>query len=136
MLHGFKGKDGKPFDARLRLEDNKVVFLFETSESIGECPQCGGAVVESSRAWGCANWRESDGGCRFAIWKEVAGRRLTKADVLVLLKGGKVGPYPFHSREGKEFTAFLALDPGDGHRLQMSFPADPQEPDPDYEEDE
>ena len=54
----------------------------------GVCPLCGGGIVESDRAFGCARWRE---GCKFTIWKNAAerrgGRALDAADALALLRG-------------------------------------------------
>ena len=54
----------------------------------GTCPLCGGGIVESERAFGCARWRE---GCKFTIWKNAAerkgGRALEAADALALLRG-------------------------------------------------
>ncbi|NOZ83942.1 MAG: hypothetical protein GXP60_03905 [Epsilonproteobacteria bacterium] len=28
------------------------------NEILGKCPECGGDVVESKKAYGCSNWRE------------------------------------------------------------------------------
>ena len=44
-------------------------FNFEASTvvSFGTCPDCGQAVVETAKAFGCTGYKE---GCKFVIWKE------------------------------------------------------------------
>lgn len=37
-----------------------------------KCPQCGGRILESARAFGCERWRE---GCKFTIWKDALARQ-------------------------------------------------------------
>jgi len=51
------------------------------------CPRCKqGALMAGRRGWGCTRWRE---GCAFVIWFEVAGRRLTAAQLRDLVEKGK-----------------------------------------------
>jgi DNA topoisomerase-3 len=38
------------------------------------------------RGWGCTRWRD---GCSFVVWFEVAGRRLTSAQLRDLVEKGK-----------------------------------------------
>ncbi len=75
VIRGFISKNGKPFDAALRLDENgKAVFDFsdreerrkETPESppTPTCPKCGGGIVKGRTAYGCSNWRS---GCDFRI---------------------------------------------------------------------
>jgi DNA topoisomerase-3 len=137
VLHGFKSKDGKEFAAKLRLDpenEYKVAYEFEAPRVIGKCPECDGEVVEKPKSWSCTKWREADGRCGFVIWKTIAGRNLTEADALALLAGSTIGPYPFRSQEGKEFTAYLRLNPEEGHKVQMGFPDEEDADDPDYGE--
>jgi len=75
----------------------------------GPCPVCReGRVIEGKKAWGCSRWKE---GCRFAIWKEVAGKRLSVTHVKALLAGQ---PTPeikgFRGKSGQAFAARLRLD--------------------------
>lgn len=139
----FVGKGGKPFDASLKLEFNEndarwgVRFIFSGQEAmpgeqgqsgapaaslaLGVCPRCGGEVVEGKKGFGCSNWRDKDGGCRFVIWKEIAGRRLSEADVKKLLEQGETGILNgFISRKGKEFSARLKLE-GDEYKTVFVF---------------
>ena len=51
------------------------------------CPRCKqGALMAGRRGWGCTRWRE---GCPFVIWFEVAGRRLSAAQLRDLVEKGK-----------------------------------------------
>ncbi len=82
LIRGFiSPKSGKTFDARLRLQDGKVIFDFSaphtasataatakkknpllSAERIGACPRCGRSVIRGKNAYGCSGWRE---GCAF-----------------------------------------------------------------------
>jgi DNA topoisomerase III len=51
------------------------------------CPLCKqGTLMTGRRGWGCTRWRE---GCPFVIWFEIAGRRLTAAQLRDLVEKGK-----------------------------------------------
>ncbi|HEX2807562.1 MAG TPA: DNA topoisomerase, partial [Kineosporiaceae bacterium] len=55
---------------------------FTTRQALGPCPiaGCGGQVVERSKSWSCDSWvSKEEPGCGYAIWKQAAGRRVTKA---------------------------------------------------------
>jgi DNA topoisomerase-3 len=77
---------------------------------LGTCPLCKrGVVTENAKAYGCSRYRE---GCRFAIWKRVAGKRLTERQVQSLLVRGCTERLKgFKSKAGKPFAARLKLDP-------------------------
>jgi DNA topoisomerase-3 len=81
-------------------------------EAIGKCPACGGQIVEGRKGYGCARWHEQDGGCRWVIWKEVAGKALSAAVARELLTAGETKREirGFQSKAGKEFSARLRLD--------------------------
>jgi DNA topoisomerase-3 len=65
-------------------------------------------VAENTKAYGCSRYRE---GCKFAIWKVVAGKRLTERQVQALLTRGFTEPIKgFKSKAGKPFAASLKLD--------------------------
>ena len=74
IIRGFVSKNGKTFDAALKLDENgKAVFDFEArdrerapkvSPPVPICPKCGGRIVKGRTAYGCANWKE---GCEFRI---------------------------------------------------------------------
>jgi DNA topoisomerase-3 len=85
---------------------------------LGVCPLCKqGELMETARAYGCSRYRD---GCGFAVWKTVAGVRLTKAQVRALLEQGGTGPIEgFKSKSGRVFSAALRL--GTDGRVEMDF---------------
>ena len=111
VLKGFKNKAGNPFDAALTLKEGSVVFDFDRP-SLGTCPVCEkGQVVETNKAFSCNQWRET--GCKFAIWKEIAKRKITVLEAKVLLDQGELEKLSgFKSKAGKEFSAALTLKQG------------------------
>lgn len=81
------------------------------SAVLGHCPKCGGDVIEGAKSYGCAKWRE---GCRFAIWKTIAGKRITVRVAQALLKEGRSGVLKgFSSKSGSTFEARLKLVEGE-----------------------
>lgn len=78
---------------------------------IGElgCPRCHqGTLITGARGWGCSRWRE---GCRFVVWFETAGRRLSAAQLRDLVTRGKTRKARFVSDRGVELDGRLVLDP-------------------------
>ena len=91
-------------------------------EAIGKCPRCGGTVIEGRKGFGCSRWRQQDGGCRWVIWKDVAGKDLTAAQARELLTAGETKREikGFKSKAGKEFAARVKLDRDTG-RVSFVF---------------
>jgi DNA topoisomerase-3 len=72
------------------------------------CPLCKqGLVVAGNRGWGCNRWRE---GCAFVIWFEIAGRRITDAELALLVSKGKTRKRTWRSGDGAEIAGRLVLD--------------------------
>jgi len=72
------------------------------------CPRCKqGALVAGKRGWGCARWRE---GCAFVIWFEIAGRRITDAELTDLVSKGTTRKRKWRSDQGAEIGGRLVLD--------------------------
>ncbi len=89
-----------------------------SGETVGACPKCGAPVVETKKAFGCSAWKQS--GCDFAVWKTVAGKRVSEAQVKQLLAKGRTGQLKgFKSKAGKPFEAALSLD-GE-YRVKLEF---------------
>lgn len=108
VIEGFKSREGKPFNARLILQDHKVAFNFDMP-ALATCPSCGKDIVETAKAYSCSGWKET--GCKVAIWKEMAQRKIKKEEALQLLKDGEIGPLDgFVSKSGSNFSARLKLD--------------------------
>jgi DNA topoisomerase-3 len=72
------------------------------------CPRCQvGFLITGSRGWGCSRWRD---GCRFVIWFETAGRRLSVAQLRDLVTRGKTRKARFRTQSGAEIDGRLVLD--------------------------
>ncbi|MFZ5592492.1 MAG: topoisomerase C-terminal repeat-containing protein, partial [Bacillota bacterium] len=81
-----------------------------TRTMVGKCPLCGKDVVEGKKGFGCSGWKD---GCKFVIWKEVAGKKITAKQAETLLAGKQTGVLKgFRSKAGKEFSAALKLAAG------------------------
>ncbi|WP_022669439.1 type IA DNA topoisomerase [Desulfospira joergensenii] len=113
LITGFKSQEGKNFSAYLVLKEGKAVF---ESEKI-LCPECKkGHIFENKKAFGCSEYKE---GCKFVIWKEIAGKTLTMAQVKQLIETGKTGYISgFTSSKGKSFSAYLVLR---GGKIEFEF---------------
>lgn len=78
--------------------------------SLGKCPLCNANVVEQKKSFSCSGWKA---GCKFAIWKSIAGKRIGKRIAQTLLKKGKTSELKgFKSKAGKPFNAKLKLTDG------------------------
>jgi DNA topoisomerase-3 len=88
-----------------------------SAEPLGTCPKCGAPVVETKKAYGCSAWKA---GCKFAIWKNVSGKRVTEVQARQLLTEGRTGQLKgFKSKAGKPYSAALVLD-GE-HKVRLEF---------------
>lgn len=128
-IDGFVSKKGTTFSASLKLvqqeNDWKVQFNFGSQEEMGICPACGGKIVEGKKGFGCANWKEEDGGCKFVIWKTIAQKELPKEAVKLLLeKGISESIDGFVSRKGSMFSARLKLQKDDAGTYKAVFDFD------------
>jgi len=92
-------------------------------EVIAKCPVCGGDIVETQKAYSCANWSRKDGGCKFVIWKTFYNKKITKSMVKALIeKGRTVKIRGFVSRRtGKEFDAVLKLEKQEDGNYRVKF---------------
>nr|WP_243239753.1 type IA DNA topoisomerase [Sulfobacillus harzensis] len=88
-------------------------------EDLGACPVCQiGRVVGNAKGWGCSRWRE---GCSFMIWRTVAGKKLTPAQVKTLMAGKTTATLKgFKSKSGKSFQARLKYSQESG-RIEFVF---------------
>ena len=83
---------------------------FTAREGTGVCPLCGKPVIENKKAYGCSGWKE---GCKFTIWKQVAGKNISQAQARKIISKGKSDLIKgFKSKKGTEFDAYLELDSG------------------------
>lgn len=81
------------------------------SVALGPCPLCRSEVVEQEKSYRCGGWRQ---GCKFAIWKMIAGKRISVNTAQALLSQGRTLPFKgFKSKAGKLFEARLTLHAGE-----------------------
>jgi DNA topoisomerase III len=79
--------------------------------TLGRCPLCGSEVVEQANSYRCSGWQR---GCKFAIWKTIAGKRITARIAQTLLKQGRSRVLKgFASKSGRRFEARLRLEGGE-----------------------
>ena len=82
----------------------------DTATELGDCPVCGRQIIVGQRGYGCSGWRE---GCKFVIWKEIAGKKIRASTAKRLLQDGKTSKLKgFQSKAGKPFDARLKLEEG------------------------
>jgi DNA topoisomerase-3 len=78
----------------------------ESVEPFGACPKCGQPLQERFKSFECGN-----DDCDFVIWKTVAGRMFSRAEVETLAKDRKIGPLGgFRSKANRRFDAIVKLD--------------------------
>lgn len=118
-VRGFKGKNGKKFDACLVLEKEEngkhaIKFDFENVErkkiKDAVCPLCGGEIVQTPFGYGCVNYeKDNPASCRFSIGK-MAGKDIPESQIKELLINGRTATLRgFKSKSGKKFDARIAL---------------------------
>lgn len=93
-----------------KMTKNKQIIISNgkpEKKSIGNCPLCGKPINENSKAYGCSGYKE---GCKFTIWKTVAGKKLPMSAVKMLIAGKETDLVKgFKSRSGNKFNAKLKL---------------------------
>jgi DNA topoisomerase III len=78
--------------------------------ALGPCPLCGSVVVEQANSYACSGWK---GGCKFTVWKTIAGKAIGVRAAQSLLKSGHTALLKgFRSKAGKPFDARLKLEGG------------------------
>jgi DNA topoisomerase-3 len=93
-----------------------------TLASIGKCPDCGGEVVAGTKGYGCRNWKEADGRCRFTIWKSMAGKTISPELAREILEQKKTEILTFISKKGRPFRARICLEKeGGAHKAVLKF---------------
>ncbi|MGE4169361.1 MAG: DNA topoisomerase 3 [Candidatus Margulisiibacteriota bacterium] len=91
-----------------QVKASTTVAVGAIKDSLGPCPKCSGAVVETKMAYGCSQWKATE--CSFKIWKTIAGKEITSSQAKALLKTKKSKVIKgFKSKEGKTFEAALAI---------------------------
>ena len=127
-LDGFRSKIGRPFSAKLRLNDAYEVQFdfgdgsgdgadgeapdFSAQESLGPCPKCGSRVFELPAAYVCEKAVGPEKTCDFRSGRVILQRPIERAQMQKLLATGKTDLLQFvSSRTRRPFAAFLVRQP-------------------------
>lgn len=88
------------------------------------CPVCGRPIVQNSKAYGCSGYKD---GCRFVVWKEIAGKKITVENVRELIENGETSLIKgFKSKDGRAYDASLKWS-AEEERVVQSFPVERKE---------
>lgn len=98
-----------------------------SEQTLGNCPKCGGEVIEGKKGFGCSNWRK---GCAFVLWKTpICGKILTPHQVRQLIKTGKTPLIKgFKSKSGQSFAAYLVWENAAEAKLTFKFKTEERQP--------
>ncbi len=104
LIKGFRGKSGNSFDAAVVCKNGELSFDFgAVDDSAPACPKCGRPMRFMPKSCMC-------GECKYTVWRNVAGKALSDAQLSTLIKKGRTGKLSgFVSRAGKNFEAVLVL---------------------------
>jgi DNA topoisomerase III len=112
LVEEVRSKEGERVAALVKSGGNG-----DNGTPLGTCPKCGSPVVETKKSYGCSAWK---GGCKFAIWKTVSGKRVSESQARQLLIKGRTGRLKgFKSKAGKPYSATLVLDAE--HKVRLEF---------------
>jgi len=146
-LTGFRNKMGRPFDAEIRLNDDKLPEFdfglpregeaaeavdFSGQESLGKCPKCGAAVYEHGNAYVCERSVGPERACDFRSGKLILQQPVEPAQMRKLLAEGKDGGKTdlltgfISARTRRKFSAFLVREKEGDKAGKVSFEFEPR----------
>lgn len=111
-ISGFKSKNGKKFDAQLKLVEGQIQFFFpdavEPVECDAVCPVCNHKLLITKWYYEC--------GCGFKVHRVIAQRELSVEEAAILLKDGFIPEKltGFVAKSGNNFEAWLTYQPDEG----------------------
>jgi len=130
-LTGFRSRQGRPFAASMRLNDElRAEFDFGQSgdgqggeakpdfsaqEPLGACPKCDRGVYEHGSGYTCENAVGPAKTCDFRVSRIILQQPIERAQVQKLLSEGRTDLLPrFISKKGRPFRAYLVKNSGGG----------------------
>lgn len=122
----FIGKNGKPFEARLEMEENGAIKLgMKPRETAGRCPVCGKDLYFSKGIYWCSGHDKDDpNSCQFSFGTTICGVNIGEANVNHLLSGEPTDViHGMRSKTGKTFDASLVI--GLHGKVEIKFPTTP-----------
>ena len=114
-VKGLKNREGKEFEAKLKLDENgKVVLSYDKKITDLICPKCSKALEETKYSYRCE--------CGFNIWHTTHQKKIPKTDMVKILKGEWSSLIKgFVSRNGKTFDASVKWNDTE-NRYEFEFP--------------
>jgi DNA topoisomerase-3 len=127
-LTGFRNKMGRPFDAEIRLNDDRQPEFdfgqpregegeaeevdFSGKEPLGACPKCGARVFEHGNAYVCERSVGAAKSCDFRSGKVILQQPVEEGQMRKLLAEGKTDLLTgfVSARTRRKFSAFLVRD--------------------------
>lgn len=126
-LTGFRSKQGRPFAAVVRLNDElrpefdfgqasslegEEAPDFSSQEPLGPCPKCGARVFEHGMAYTCEKAVGAARSCDFRSGRIILQQPVERDQMKKLLAGGRTDLLSgFVSKKGRRFKAFLVKTP-------------------------
>lgn len=96
-------KDVSKFKLKKNYKNEKTI--------VGQCPLCGKDIIESNKSFYCSGFKE---GCKFSVWKTIAGKKISKTNIKQLLENGVTTEIKgFKAKSGKQFNAKLQIINGE-----------------------
>ncbi len=135
LLKDFKSKEGKKFDAVLKLDKDdesgfpKIVFDFDDKEAYNiedfNCPVCNSPMKKTAFGFGCSAYdAENHDSCKFSIGT-ICGKTLSLDQAKKLIKEGRTETIRgFKSKNGKRFDACLKFSFDEKNVPTISFDFD------------
>jgi DNA topoisomerase III len=141
-LTGFRSKQGRPFSAGMRLNDEMRLEFdfgqgagdggeapdFSGQEPLGACPKCAARVFEHGVAYVCEKAVGPERKCDFRSGRLILQQPIEREQMKKLLETGRTDLLTsFVSKKNRKFKAFLVKQP-DG-KIGFEFqPRAPKEP--------
>jgi DNA topoisomerase-3 len=125
-LTGFRSRQGKPFAAVVRLNDelrpefdfgqsageNEPAPDFSKQEPLGACPKCGSRVYEHGVTYACEKTFGPTRSCDFRSGRIILQQPVERDQMKKLLATGRTDLLTsFVSKKGRRFKAFLVKTP-------------------------
>ncbi len=108
FLEELSGEVAENIQELIRTQPESVKIQFSGNQNLGVCPLCRqGQLRMNQKSVYCPEYKN---GCKFQIWREVAGVSLTEKHIRDLLTKGQTSKiHGFTSSKGSTFHARLAL---------------------------
>ena len=142
-LTGFRSKQGRPFSAGIRLNDELRLEFdfgqgaddeappdFSAQQPLGKCPKCGSRVFEHGVAYVCEKAIGAGRTCDFRSGRLILQQPIERAQMEKLLATGRTDLLTgFVSKKNRKFKAFLVKQPDGkiGFEFQPRAPKEPKE---------